>query len=100
MSNSFQRNNSWKLLGRSKFKSKWKNKKVKNCRKNWVSCSYLFDASLFIFKQIKFLWLKNSFKCEKSNLSYAAVCQGCKGEYMDETGCLVKALKKIYRHIR
>ena len=42
--------------------------------------------------------LKNSFNCESSNLIYVVICQGCKEEYIGETGCLVKEQIKIYRH--
>ena len=46
-------------------------------------------------------FLKNSFHCENSNLIYVVVCQGCKEEYIGETGCLVKEQIYIYRqHVR
>ena len=45
--------------------------------------------------------LKNSFNCESSNLIYVVICQGCKEEYIGETGCLVKERMSIFRqHIR
>ena len=45
--------------------------------------------------------LKTSFNCESSNLIYVIICQGCKEEYIGETGCLVKERLNIYRqHIR
>ena len=50
-----------KLLCRSKFESRHKNYKVKNCEKNCVSCPYLLQVN-------KTFFLKNSFNCESSNL--------------------------------
>ena len=45
--------------------------------------------------------LKNSFNCESSNLIYVVIYQGCKEEYIGETGCLVREWMSIYRqHIR
>ena len=41
-----------RLLCRSKFESQGKNNKVKNRRKNCVSCPYLLKASLYQFKQV------------------------------------------------
>ena len=47
------------------------------------------------------LILKNSFNCESSNLIYVVIFQGCKEEYIGETGCLMKEQINIYRqHIR
>ena len=81
---------------------KHKNHEKKNCRKNCVSCSYLLKASLYQFKRVKKTFLlKNSFNCESSNLIYVVICQGCKEEYIGETGCLVKERINIYRqHMR
>ena len=112
MSNIFQRKklvksmsqapNLGRLLCRSKFESQHKNHEVKNCGKNYISCPYLLKASLYQFKQVnKTFLLKNSFNCESSNLISAVICQGCKEEYIGETGCLVKERINIYRqHIR
>ena len=76
-----------RLLCRSKFESLHKNPNVKNC----VSCPYLLKASLYQLKRvIKTFLLKSSFKSESSNLIYVVICQGCKEEYIGETGCLVK----------
>ena len=45
--------------------------------------------------------LKNSFNRESSNLIYVVICQGCKEEYIGETGSLVKERMSIFRqHIR
>ena len=108
MSSIFQRNklvksmsqapNLGRLLIRSKFESQHKNHEVKNCGKNCGSCPYLLKASLYQFKRVnKTFLLKNSFNCESSNLIYVAICQGCKEEYIGETGCLVKERINIYR---
>ena len=44
---------------------------------------------------------KNSFNCGSSNLIHVVIFQGCKEEYIGETGCLVKERINIYRkHIR
>ena len=112
MSKIFQRNklaksmsqapNLGRLFRRSKFESQGKNDEVKNCGKNCFSCLYLVKVSLYQFKRINnsFL-LKNSFNCESSNLIYVVICEGCKKEYIGETGCLVKERINIYRqHIR
>ena len=87
-----------RLLCRSKFESLHKNPNVKNC----VSCPYLLKASLYQLKRvIKTFLLKSSFKSESSNLIYVVICQGCKEEYIGETGCLVKERINIYwQHIR
>ena len=89
-------------VGRSKFESQHKNHDVKNCGKNCVSCPYLLKASLYQFKRVKKTFLlKNSLNCESSNLVYVVICQGCKEEYIGETGFLVKERMNIYRqHIR
>ena len=43
--------------------------------------------------------LKNLFKCESSCLIY--LFQGCKEEYTEETECIVKERRNIYKgHIR
>ena len=74
-----QATNLGRLLCRSKFESQHKNRKVKNCGKNCVSSPYLLKASLYQFKQVnKTFFLKNSFKCESSNLIHIVICQGCK----------------------
>ena len=41
--------------------------------------------------------LKSSFYCESSKLIYVVIWQGCKEEYIEETGCLVKERINIYR---
>ena len=79
------------LLCRSKFESQHQNHKVKNCGKNCIGCHYLLKASLYQFKRIsKTFLLKNSIDCESSNLVYVGICQGCRKEYLGETGCLMK----------
>ena len=71
---------------------------MKICGKNCGSCPYLLKASLYQFKRVnKTFLLKNSFNCESSNLIYVAICQGCKEEYIGETGCLVNERINIYR---
>ena len=108
MSNIFQRKklvksmsqapNLGRLLCRSKFESQHKNHEVKNCRKNCFSCPYLLKASFYQFKRVnKTFLLKNVFTCESSNLIYVLICQGCKDEYIGETGCLVEEQINIYR---
>ena len=91
-----------RFLCRSKFESQHKNYEVKNCGKNCISCPYLLKASLYQFKRVnKTFFLKNSFNFESSNLIYVVICQGCKEEYIGETGFLVKERINIYRqHIR
>ena len=90
-----------RLLCRSKFESQHKNHKVKKCGKNCISCLCLLKASLYQFKRVnKTFLLKKSeklFSCESSNLIYVFICQGCKEEYIGETGCLVKEQINIYR---
>ena len=112
MSNIFQRKklvksmsqapNLGSLLCSSKSESQFKNHEVKNCGKNCVSCPYLLKASLYQFKRVnKTVLLKNSFNCESSNLIYIVIFQGCKEEYIGETGYLVKERINIYRqHVR
>ena len=112
MSNIFQRKKLVKSMSqvpnigrtfcRSKFESQNKNHEVKKCGKNCVSCPYLLKAFLYEFKRVNKTFLpKNSFNCESSNLIYVVICQGCKEEYIGETGCLVKERVNIYRqHIR
>ena len=75
---------------------------MRNCGKNCVSCHYYLKVFLYQFKRVnKTFLLENSFNCESDNLIYVVICQGCKGEYIGETGCLVKERKSIYRqHIR
>ena len=44
---------------------------------------------------------KNNFNWQSRNLIYVPLCQDCKGEYIDVTGCLIKEGLKAYRqHIR
>ena len=98
----FSEEETW-FLSRSKFESRHKNHKVKNSGKNCVSCPYLLKASLYQFKRVnKIFFLKNSFfNCKSSILIYVVICQGCKEDYIGETGCLVKERINIYRqHIR
>ena len=53
------------------------NQKVQNCGKSWVSCPFLL-ASLYHFRQVnKTFILKNSLKCQSSNLIYFGIFQGC-----------------------
>ena len=91
-----------RLLCRPNFESQCKNHEMKNCGKNCVSCTYLLKASLYQYKRVnKNFLLKNSFNCERSNLIYVVICQGCKEESIGETGCLVKEGISIHRqHIR
>ena len=42
-----------RLLFRSEFESQHKNHEVKNCGKNYVSCSYLFKAYINLNELIK-----------------------------------------------
>ena len=83
------------LLCRSKFESQYRNHEVKNCGKNCVSSLYLLKPSLYQVN--KTFFLKNSFNFESSNLIYIVICQGCKEEYIGETGCLEKRRINIYR---
>ena len=87
------------LLCKSKLESSHKNHKLKNCGKNCLSCPYLIKASLYLFKRVnKTFFLKNYFNCESIySLIYVAICQGCKKEYIGETGCLAKEQINIYR---
>ena len=66
-----------------------------------ISRPSLLKASLYQPKRVnKFFLLKNSFNYE-CNLIHAVICQGCKEEYIGETGCVVKERINIYRqHIR
>ena len=87
-----------RLLCRCKYESQHKNHEVKHCGKNCVSCPYLLKASLYQFKWVnKSFFLKNSFNCESRNLIYVVFCERCKEEYLEETGCLVKEQRNIYR---
>ena len=88
-----------RILCRSIFQSQHKNREVKNCGKNCVSCHYLLKASLYQFKLVKKTFLlKNSFNCESSNLIYADIC---KEEYIGETGFLVKEqYQQMAEHLR
>ena len=94
--------NCGKLLCRFKLKSQHKSHEVENCRKNCVSCPDLLKTSLCLFKRVnKTFFLKNSFNCKSSNLTYVVICQGCKKEYIGETGFLLKERINVYRqHIR
>ena len=89
-----------RLLCRSNFESLLKNHEVENCGNNCVSSPYLLKAFLHQFKQVnKPFLLKDSFKCESSSLIY--LFQGCTEEYIEETECLVKERRNIYKgHIR
>ena len=40
---------------------------------------------------------KNSVNIESSNLIYIVYCQGCKVEYTEETVCLLKERRNVYR---
>ena len=85
-----------RLPCRSKYESQRNNHEVKNCGKNCLSCPYLLKTSLHQFKRVsKFFLLKNSFIYE----SYVFICQGCKEEYIGESGCLVKERISIYRQL-
>ena len=66
-----------------------------------ISRPSLLKASLYQPKRVnKFFLLKNSFNYE-CNLIHTVICQGCKEEYIGETGCVVKERINIYRqHIR
>ena len=90
------------LLCRSKFESQHKNHEVKNYGKNCVSYPNVLKASLYQFKRVdKTFLLKKSFNCESSNLIDVVICQGCKEEYIGETGYIVKERVNIYRqHIK
>ena len=71
---------------------------VKNCDKNCVSCPYLLKTFLYQFKRVEKTFLvKNSFNCKSSNLFSVVIWQGCKEEYTDETGCLVKERINVCR---
>ena len=62
-----------------------------------ISRPSLLKASLYQPKRVnKFFLLKNSFNYE-CNLIHAVICQGCKEEYIGETGCVVKERINIYR---
>ena len=58
--------------------------------------------STYLFKRVnKIFIIKNNFNYKSRTLIYVVICQGCKEEYIDETGCLVKESISIYRqHIR
>ena len=67
----------------------------------FISRPSLLKASLYEPKRVnKFFLLKNSLNYE-CNLIHVIICQGCKEEYIGETGYLVKERINIYRkHIR
>ena len=59
-------------------------------------------GSLYQFKPVdKNFLLKISFNSESSTLNYVVIYHGCKGEYIGETGYLVKERINTYiQHIR
>ena len=87
-----------RLLCNSKFMPVEVNFHVNFCEKHCVCCPYLVRASSYLFKRVnKDFFLKNNFNCESRNLIYVVICQGCKEEYIDETGSLVKERISVYR---
>ena len=85
-----------RFLCRSKFESEDKNHEVKNFWKNCVRYPYLLKASVYQCKRVKKL------SCWKIYWTVEAVtsvvfCQGCKEEYIGETGCLVKEPINVYK---
>ena len=86
-----------RLLCRSKSESQHKNHEVK-IGKNCISCPDLLKTFLYQFKWVnKTFLLKNSFNCESSNLIYVVIYQGCKEEYIGQTGCILKEWINIYK---
>ena len=87
-----------RLLCKPKFRSVEEHFHVNSYGKNCVCCPYLLKASSYLFKRVnKVFFLKNNFNCEGRNLNYVCICQGCREEYIGETGCLVKERIGVYR---
>ena len=64
---------------------------VTSCGKSCVCYPYLLKASSYLFKRVNKVF----------NLIHVVICQRCKGEYIGETGCLIKKRISVYRqHIR
>ena len=71
---------------------------LNSCGKSWVCCPDLLKDCSYLFKGVnKVFLLKSNFNCESRNLIYVVICQGCKEEYIGETGCLVKERISVYR---
>ena len=79
---------------------------VRECKKlGCECCKCLLLANHHVFKNTGYKFtLKSSMSCDSSNLIYVLICDGCKEEYIGETGIGTTKLRdrvRVYRqHIR
>ena len=91
-----------KLLCNSHFSSQENKHKASNCGKHCFCCDYIREGESYKFLNFeKEFLLKYTFTCESTNLIYVVICDGCKEEYIGQTGGQLKDRLRIYRqHIR
>ena len=67
---------------------------VNFCGKNCIRSS----ISTYLFKRVnKIFIIKNNFNYKSRTLIHVVIYQGCKEEYIGETGCLMKKMISVYR---
>jgi len=91
-----------KLLCKSQFLSQEQVFRTSNCGKHCFCCDYIREGESYKFLNFeKEFNLKCAFNCESINLIYVVICDGCKEEYIGQTGGPLKDRLRIYRqHIR
>ena len=93
-----------RILTKAEFSSK--KPEVRKCGDaRCQCCNHLRLSDHYVFKRTGFHFqLKSSMSCDSSNLIYVLICDGCKEEYIGETGEGVTKLRdrvRVYRqHIR
>ena len=91
-----------RILCKSKFSDEKQVFTVKKCGKSCFCCEYVREGQSYKFiNSDKDFILKTNFTCESSNLIYVVICNGCKEEYIGQTGTTLKDRVSTYKqHIK
>lgn len=70
---------------------------VTSCGKSFAYCPHLLKTSSCSFKKAdKLIFRKSRLNWESRNITFVVSSQGCKEEYVGETGSFVKEKIKVY----
>ena len=71
---------------------------VKKCgRPNCGICVYIIEGEKYEFKSGQIFYVKNNFTCASENLIYALKCNGCKEDYIGQTGLTLRKRMTLHR---
>lgn len=72
---------------------------VKKCNEpRCGTCPYLLEGKAFIFKNNNYKFtVRNDMNCKSSNLIYVIRCEGCKAEYVGQTGTPLRLRVTVHK---